>query len=80
MIKESYRQIGDEELVRATLEGDKRAYGEIVSRYQNMVARTVKGMLGDFKAGVFALELEGDIAGSGEEKRFVEFVFSCVKE
>jgi len=47
MIKESYRQIGDEELVRATLEGDKRAYGEIISRYQNMVARTVKGMLGD---------------------------------
>jgi len=47
MIKESYRQKEDDELVKAALEGDKRAFGEIVTRYQNMVARTVKGMLGD---------------------------------
>jgi RNA polymerase sigma-70 factor (ECF subfamily) len=47
MIKESYRQKNDSELVAASLDGDKHAFGEIVSRYQNMVARTIKGMLGD---------------------------------
>jgi RNA polymerase sigma-70 factor (ECF subfamily) len=47
MIKESYRQKSDDELVKASLDGDKSAFGEIVTRYQNMVARTVKGMLGD---------------------------------
>ena len=44
---ESYRKKGDDELVKASLEGDKHAFGEIVNRYQGMVARTVKGMLGD---------------------------------
>jgi RNA polymerase sigma-70 factor (ECF subfamily) len=47
MIKESYRQADDNELVTAALDGDKLAFGEIVTRYQKMVARTVKGMLGD---------------------------------
>lgn len=47
MIRESYRQKDENELVTASLNGDKRAFGEIVTRYQNMVARTVKGMLGD---------------------------------
>lgn len=47
MIKESYRQADDNELVTAALNGDKLAFGEIVTRYQKMVARTVKGMLGD---------------------------------
>ena len=47
MIRESYRKQEDDELVKASLEGDKQAFGEIVSRYQRMVARTVKGMLGD---------------------------------
>lgn len=47
MIRESYRQKDESELVTASLEGDKLAFGEIVTRYQNMVARTVKGMLGD---------------------------------
>ncbi len=47
MIKESYRQQDDSELVTASLNGDKQAFGEIVTRYQKMVARTVKGMLGD---------------------------------
>ncbi|OFY77337.1 MAG: hypothetical protein A2V46_07515 [Bacteroidetes bacterium RBG_19FT_COMBO_42_7] len=47
MIKESYRQKSENELVKASLGGDKQAFGEIVTRYQNMVARTVKGMLGD---------------------------------
>jgi RNA polymerase sigma-70 factor (ECF subfamily) len=44
---ESYRKKGDDDLVRASLGGDKQAFGEIVNRYQGMVARTVKGMLGD---------------------------------
>lgn len=47
MIKESYRQKGEDDLVKESLAGDKQAFEEIVKRYQNMVARTVKGMLGD---------------------------------
>jgi RNA polymerase sigma-70 factor (ECF subfamily) len=47
MIKESYKVTEENELVRAALEGDKQAFGEIVNRYRKMVARTVKGMLGD---------------------------------
>jgi RNA polymerase sigma-70 factor (ECF subfamily) len=47
MIKESYRQKSEYDLVKASLDGDKKAFGEIVTRYQNMVARTVKSMLGD---------------------------------
>lgn len=44
---ESYRHKDENELVTASLNGDKNAFGEIVKRYQGMVARTVKGMLGD---------------------------------
>jgi RNA polymerase sigma-70 factor, ECF subfamily len=47
MIKESYKQKDDTELVKTSLKGDKQAFGEIVERYQKMVARTVKSMLGD---------------------------------
>jgi RNA polymerase sigma-70 factor (ECF subfamily) len=47
MIRESYNAELENELVKASLNGDKRAFGEIVSHYQGMVARTVKGMLGD---------------------------------
>jgi len=47
MIKESYSVTDENELVKASLDGDKSAFGEIVTRYQKMVARTVKGMLGD---------------------------------
>jgi RNA polymerase sigma-70 factor (ECF subfamily) len=47
MIKESYLETEEVELVKASLNGDKKAFGEIVTRYQKMVARTVKGMLGD---------------------------------
>lgn len=47
MITESYRLKDDNELITDTLNGDKIAFSEIVVRYQNMVARTVKGMLGD---------------------------------
>jgi RNA polymerase sigma-70 factor (ECF subfamily) len=48
MIKESYSATGEEELIKASLDGDKKAFGLIVSRYQKMVASTVKGMLGDY--------------------------------
>ena len=47
MTNESYRSSGDDLLVKAAVKGDKAAFGEIVSRYRRMVARTVKGMLGD---------------------------------
>jgi len=47
MIKESYSTAGEEDLVLASVNGDKLAFGEIVTRYRKMVARTVKGMLGD---------------------------------
>jgi RNA polymerase sigma-70 factor, ECF subfamily len=47
MIKESYNVTEETELVKASLDGDKKAFGEIVTRYRKMVARTVKGMLGD---------------------------------
>jgi RNA polymerase sigma-70 factor (ECF subfamily) len=47
MINESYITTEEKDLVRASLNGDQIAFGEIVNRYQKMVARTVKGMLGD---------------------------------
>jgi RNA polymerase sigma-70 factor, ECF subfamily len=47
MINESYNDADEIKLVRASLEGDKKAFGEIVERYRKMVARTVKSMLGD---------------------------------
>jgi RNA polymerase sigma-70 factor (ECF subfamily) len=47
MVKESYRSSDENALVKSSLEGDKNAFGEIVKRYQGMVARTVKSMLGD---------------------------------
>ncbi len=47
MVNESHKGSEDEVLVKAVLNGDKSAFSEIVSRYRRMVARTVKGMLGD---------------------------------
>ncbi len=47
MIKEPYSSSDENELVKSSIEGDKNAFGEIVTRYQGMVARTIKGMLGD---------------------------------
>lgn len=47
MINESYNAVEEVELVRAALDGNKTAFGEIVERYRKMVAKTVKGMLGD---------------------------------
>lgn len=58
MIKESYSVTNENELVKASLDGDKRAFGEIVTRYQKMVARTVKGMLGD---SVFAEDIGQEV-------------------
>ena len=47
MIKESYNVTEEAILVKAALDGNKEAFGDIVTKYQKMVARTVKGMLGD---------------------------------
>lgn len=47
MINKSYKEKDENDLVADSLNGDKNAFGEIVNRYQKMVARTVKGMLGD---------------------------------
>ena len=47
MIKKSYSLTGETELINASLNGDKKSFEEIVIRYQKMVARTVKSMLGD---------------------------------
>ena len=58
MISGSDSQTEEGELVKASLNGDKRAFGEIVTRYQKMVARTVKGMLGD---SVFAEDIGQEV-------------------
>jgi RNA polymerase sigma-70 factor (ECF subfamily) len=58
MIKESYSVTGENQLLKAALDGDKKAFGEIVTRYQKMVARTVKGMLGD---SVFAEDIGQEV-------------------
>jgi RNA polymerase sigma-70 factor, ECF subfamily len=42
-----FKSADEQYLVEASIGGDKVAFGEIVKRYQKMVARTVKGMLGD---------------------------------
>lgn len=49
MAMREYFHSDDEFLVRWTLEGDSRAYGEIVRRYEKMVAGIVKGMLGNIQ-------------------------------
>ena len=46
-MKESYSRADETELLRASLDGDRMAFGEIVNRYRKMVARTIRGMLGD---------------------------------
>ena len=42
-----YRDSSDEFLVNTSLQGDEKAFEVLVNRYKKMVARTVKGMLGD---------------------------------
>ena len=46
-MKESYSRADETELIRASLDGNRLAFGEIVNRYRKMVARTIRGMLGD---------------------------------
>jgi RNA polymerase sigma-70 factor (ECF subfamily) len=55
---ESYRKTEEADLVSAAIGGDKLAFEEIVNRYQKMVARTVKGMLGD---SVFAEDIGQEV-------------------
>jgi RNA polymerase sigma-70 factor (ECF subfamily) len=47
MAAANYRESDDATLIKASLSGDKLAFTEIVHRYRGMVARTVKGMIGD---------------------------------
>lgn len=47
IVDDRYKNAGEQFLVDASIKGDKLAFSEIVNRYQKMVARTVKGMLGD---------------------------------
>ncbi len=58
MKKELFSDVGDDQLIRSSLDGDKEAFGQIVIRYQKMVARTVKGMLGD---SVFAEDIGQEV-------------------
>jgi RNA polymerase sigma-70 factor (ECF subfamily) len=58
MTKDWYRDANDTDLVKVVLEGDKLAFGEIVDRHRKMVARTVKGMLGD---SVFADDIGQEV-------------------
>jgi RNA polymerase sigma-70 factor (ECF subfamily) len=47
MVKEGYRELSDEFLVNASRQGDQQAFEVLVNRYKKMVARTIKGILGD---------------------------------
>ena len=58
MINKSYNVAEENRLVKESLSGDKKAFGEIVNRYQKMVARTVKAMLGD---SVFAEDIGQEV-------------------
>ncbi|MCU0361920.1 MAG: sigma-70 family RNA polymerase sigma factor [Bacteroidales bacterium] len=58
MIDRTDNSADDSSLIRASLAGDTRAFGEIVRRYQKMVARTVRGMLGD---SVFAEDVGQEV-------------------
>ena len=55
---ESYGTFDENKLIKASIDGEKGAFGEIVNRYQGMVARTVKGMLGD---SVFAEDIGQEV-------------------
>ena len=58
MVKLSYSNFDEGELIKASINGDKLAFNEIVIRYRKMVARTVKGMLGD---SVFAEDVGQEV-------------------
>ena len=55
---ETYNAYSDESLIAASLKGDEKAFGILVNRYKKMVARTVKGMLGD---SVFAEDIGQEV-------------------
>lgn len=54
----TYNGLTDEQLVSLALNGDRQSFSEIVERYRKMVARTVKGMLGD---NVYAEDIGQDV-------------------
>ena len=58
MVTESYSDERERELVKASIKGDKNAFGEIVKNYRKLVAGTVKGMLGD---SVFAEDIGQEV-------------------
>jgi RNA polymerase sigma-70 factor (ECF subfamily) len=58
MVKTSYNHVNEDELIKSSIDGDKMAFNEIVVRYRKMVARTVKGMLGD---SVFAEDIGQEV-------------------
>jgi RNA polymerase sigma-70 factor (ECF subfamily) len=58
MVSESYSDERERELVKASISGDKTAFGEIVKNYRKFVAGTVKGMLGD---SVFAEDIGQEV-------------------
>jgi RNA polymerase sigma-70 factor, ECF subfamily len=58
MVWESYSNYSEKELVKASISGDRRAFEEIVNNYRRMVARTIKGMLGD---SVFAEDIGQEV-------------------
>ena len=66
-MKESYRLADENELIKASLEGNASAFEEIVSRYRRLVARTVKGMLGD---SVYAEDIGQEV--------FIKLYYSCL--
>jgi RNA polymerase sigma-70 factor (ECF subfamily) len=57
-MNESYRQTDENELIKASINGNRFAFSEIVDRYRKLVARTVKGMLGD---SVFAEDIGQEV-------------------
>jgi RNA polymerase sigma-70 factor, ECF subfamily len=58
MVWESYSNYNETDLVKASINGDKKAFEEIVDKYRRMVARTIKGMLGD---SVFAEDIGQEV-------------------
>jgi RNA polymerase sigma-70 factor, ECF subfamily len=58
MVRESYNNYSEQELIKASIEGDHKAFKEIVDSYRKMVARTIKGMLGD---SIFAEDIGQEV-------------------
>jgi RNA polymerase sigma-70 factor, ECF subfamily len=58
MVTELNSDEQERELIKASISGDKDAFGVIVRNYRKMVASTVKGMLGD---SVFAEDIGQEV-------------------